>query len=125
MSTEGITRRRLIGTATAGTVGAGMATAPGAEAHRRRTRHVDVAVVGAGLAGHRGAGAGESAPSVLVLLFALSSTSRPPATSTRPLLGRPHGRRRAGRPRGARQALAGRRPFGRARDMLAPAGSTL
>src|SRR5215217_3509963 len=62
MSTEGIARRRLIGTATAGTVGAGMATAPGAEAHRRRTRHVDMAVVGAGLAGHRGAGAGASAP---------------------------------------------------------------
>ncbi len=51
MSKEGITRRRLIGTAAAGTVGAGLATAPEASGHRRRRRHADVAVVGAGLAG--------------------------------------------------------------------------
>ena len=52
-SREGITRRRLIGTAAAGTVGAGLAAAPKAIARRRRRRrrHADVAVVGAGLAG--------------------------------------------------------------------------
>jgi monoamine oxidase len=52
MSKDGITRRRLIGTAAAGTVGAGLATAPEAAGRRRRRRrHVDVAIVGAGLAG--------------------------------------------------------------------------
>src|SRR5215208_7017197 len=52
MAREGITRRRLIGTAAAGTVGAGLAAAPEATGHRRRrVRRADVAVVGAGLAG--------------------------------------------------------------------------
>jgi len=48
---EGITRRRLIGTAAAGSVGAGLAATPAAQARRPRTRHVDVAIVGAGIAG--------------------------------------------------------------------------
>src|SRR5215208_7589531 len=52
MAREGITRRRLIGTAAAGTVGAGLAAAPQVAARRRRrVRRADVAVVGAGLAG--------------------------------------------------------------------------
>src|SRR3954470_22725813 len=51
MSREGITRRGLIGAAAAGAAGTGLAAAQGAEAARKRTRHVDVAVVGAGLAG--------------------------------------------------------------------------
>jgi monoamine oxidase len=51
MSKEGITRRRLIGTAAAGAAGTGLAAAAGAEGRSKRTRHVDVAVVGAGLAG--------------------------------------------------------------------------
>jgi monoamine oxidase len=46
-----ITRRRLIGTAAVGAAGTAAATAPGAQAKRRRTRNVDVAIVGAGLAG--------------------------------------------------------------------------
>jgi monoamine oxidase len=51
MSREGITRRGLIGTAAAGAAGTGLATAAGAQAAGKRTRHVDVAVVGAGIAG--------------------------------------------------------------------------
>jgi monoamine oxidase len=50
MSKDGITRRRLIGSAAAGAAGTGLAAASGAEARKRR-RHVDVVVVGAGLAG--------------------------------------------------------------------------
>jgi monoamine oxidase len=50
VSKEGITRRRLFGAAAAGAAVSG-ATAAGANARGTRPRHVDVVVVGAGLAG--------------------------------------------------------------------------
>ena len=46
-----ITRRRLIGAAAVGAAGTAAGVAPGAAAGRTRVRRVDVAVVGAGLAG--------------------------------------------------------------------------
>ncbi len=46
-----ITRRRLIGAAAVGAAGTAAGVAPGAAAGRSRVRRVDVAVVGAGLAG--------------------------------------------------------------------------